>query len=235
MIRENVFKIRKCISLTCSNINREASSVIIIAVSKGRTIEEIKDALDAGITDIGENKVQEAIVKFNALGATQNARRVKWHMIGHLQTNKVKDAVRIFDLIQSVDSFRLAREIDKEAVKINKVQDILIEVKTSPETAKFGIKPEEAIDIIKEISRLKNINLKGLFTIAPLAGSLEQTRPYFRKLKELLNEINAIRDTQYAIRVLSMGMTLDFPIAIEEGANMIRLGRAIFENMDLHG
>lgn len=197
---------------------REAipAGVTIVAVSKGRSIEEIKEAVAAGITDIGENKVQEALLKYRELPT------IKWHMVGHLQANKVKDAVKIFDLIQSVDSLHLAQEIDKQALKINKIQDILIEIKTSPEETKFGLKPEEAIPAIKEIAKLKNINIKGLMTIAPIVDDPEKTRPYFRLLRDLRDEINKFQ-------IFSMGMTDDFKIAVEEGATMVRLGRAIFE------
>jgi len=147
-------------------------------------------------------------------------------LVGHLQTNKVKDAVRIFDLIQSVDSLRLAAEIDKQAAKINKIQDILIEIKTSPEATKFGLKPNAAIEVIKEIAQLKNINMKGLMTIAPLVDEPEKTRPYFRQLRELRDYLRAMN---YELGILSMGMTDDFEVAIEEGSNMVRIGRAIFE------
>lgn len=214
MIKENIAKLKTLVP----------SQVTIVAVSKGRSIEEIKEVIAAGIIDIGENKVQEAQEKYGAL----KNQRVKWHMVGHLQTNKVKDAVKIFDLIQSVDSPHLAQEIDKQALKINKVQDILMEIKTSAEATKFGLKPEEAIAAIKEIAKLKNIKIKGLMTIAPLTDNPEKARPYFRMLRELRDKIYELRVTNYELRVLSMGMTDDFKIAIEEGATMVRLGRAIF-------
>ena len=230
MIKENVFRIRQRILEVCSKINQDPGKITLIAVSKGRTIQQIKEAIEAGITDIGENKVQEAAAKYNELFTRYSLLSTpKWHMVGHLQTNKVKDAVKIFDLIHSVDSARLAQEIDRQAEKINKIQDVLIEIKTSPEATKFGLKPNEAIEAIKEISKFKNINIKGLMTIAPIVNEPEKARPYFRILRELRDRIN---DTPYAIRhtpYLSMGMTDDFKVAIEEGSNMVRLGRAIFE------
>ncbi len=223
MIKENVSRIRQQILKVCSKINQDPGKIAIIAVSKGRGAEEIKEAIAAGITDIGENKVQEALVKHKELSTIDyRLSTVKWHMVGHLQTNKVKDAVKIFDLIQSVHSVSLAEEIDKQAHKINKIQDILIEIKTSPEESKFGLKADEAIEVIEDIVKLKNINIKGLMTIAPFVDNPEKTRPYFRLLRELRDRVNELR-------VLSMGMTDDFQIAIEEGSNMIRLGRAIFE------
>ncbi len=244
MIRENVLKIKERISLVCSKINRDPNSITIVAVSKGRTKEEIREAIETSITDIGESKVQEAILKYNELrtilrqaqdtsskdtegirSESQELRAIKWHLVGHLQTNKAKDAVEIFDLIHSVDSLRLAQKINEEANKINKVQDILMQVNTSGEVSKFGLKPFETIEVIKEIRKLKNIDIKGLMTIAPLIDDPEKTRSYFKILRELRDKINELR-------TLSMGMTDDFEVAIEEGANMIRLGRAIFENAD---
>ena len=231
MIRENVSRIRQRILKVCSKINQDPGKITIIAISKGRTIEQMKEVVEAGITDIGENRVQEAVIKYKGLitSELENSRAIKWHMVGHLQTNKVKDAVRIFDLIQSVDSVRLAEEIDKQADKINKTQDILVEIKTSPEESKFGLKPDEAIKVIKDIVRLKNINIKGLMTIAPVVDDPEKARPYFRMLREFEDKINELRVTSYKLGVLSMGMTDDFEIAVEEGSNMVRLGRAIFE------
>jgi len=231
MIRENVSRIRQRILKVCSKIDQDPGKITIIAVSKGRTIEQMKEVVEAGITDIGENRAQEAVIKYKGLITSElgNSRAIKWHMVGHLQTNKVKDAVRIFDLIQSVDSVRLAEEIDKQADKINKIQDILVEIKTSPEESKFGLKPDEAIKVIKDIVRLKNINIKGLMTIAPAGDDPEKARPYFRMLREFEDKINELRVTSYKSGVLSMGMTDDFEIAVEEGSNMVRLGRAFFE------
>jgi hypothetical protein len=217
MIKDNIRKIKEQIP----------NAITIVAVTKGRTVDEIKETIEAGIRDIGENRVNEAVIKYEQL-RTMNY-QLRTHMVGHLQTNKVKDAVRSFDLIQSVDSLHLAVEIDKQAAKINKLQDILIEVKTSGEAAKFGLKPDEVIEVIKEIAKLKNINIKGLMTIAPIVDNPEKTRVYFKMLRELKESINTIHLTQYPIQILSMGMTDDFAVAIEEGSNMVRLGRAIFE------
>jgi hypothetical protein len=231
MIKDNILKVKERISLICAKIKRDPNAITIVAVSKGRTPQQIKEAVEAGITDIGENKVQEALVKYNELYAkryTLNA--IKWHMVGHLQTNKVKDAVRIFDLIQSVDSLRLAETIDKEAAKIHKKQDILMEIKTSPEESKFGLKLDEAIKVITEIAKFKNINIKGLMTIAPLADNPEETRPYFKMLRDLKDRINHMPYAICHMPYLSMGMTDDFSVAIEEGSDMLRLGRAIFES-----
>ena len=142
--------------------------------------------------------------------------------------------MKIFDLIHSVDSFRVAAEIDKQAAKISKVQDILIQVNTAQEASKSGLKPDEAFEVIRQISQLRNLKISGLMTIAPLADNLEITRPFFRQLRELRDKLNALHITPYTLHDLSMGMTNDFRMALEEGANMLRIGRAIFETTDEH-
>jgi hypothetical protein len=226
MIKENILRIKDRIISVSARCNKDPSQIAIVAISKGRSLEQIKEVIEAGVSDIGENRVQEALVKYRVLSTEY---RVRLHMVGHLQTNKVKEAVKIFDLIQSVDSLHLAATIDKEAARINKIQDVLIEVKTSTEATKFGLKPEEVTEVLEEMGELKNINIKGLMTIAPLVDKAEKTRPYFRMLKELRDRLtqDSVLCTSYS--VLSMGMTDDFEVAIEEGADMLRLGRAIFE------
>jgi PLP dependent protein len=229
MIKDNLSKVKLRISSVCSKLGVSGEYPTIVAVSKGRDIAEILEVIEAGLTDIGENKIQEALLKyrqFQALGPRFPS--VKWHMVGHLQTNKVKDAVKIFDLIHSVDSVRLASEIDKQAAKINKTQDILIEIKTSSEATKFGVKPDDTVGFVKEINKLNNINIRGLMTIAPPFDKLEETSPYFRTLRLLRDEMNLLHATRRMLNILSMGMTDDFEAAIAEGSNMVRLGRVIF-------
>ncbi|MCX5695542.1 MAG: YggS family pyridoxal phosphate-dependent enzyme [Candidatus Omnitrophica bacterium] len=216
MIRDNVLEVRRGIESACFKAKRDPDTVKLVAVSKNRSIEEIKEASLAGITAFGENRVQEALSKYEA------KLPIQWHMVGHLQTNKVKEAVKIFDLIQSVDSLRLAQEIDKQAAGINKIQEILLEVKTSAEKTKFGLPPDELPGFLKAARELKNISVQGLMTIAPLVDDPQEARPYFRILKELKNRV----DPEF---ILSMGMTGDFQVAIEEGADIVRVGRAIFE------
>jgi len=229
MIKENVLKIRERVSSACLRSNREPGQVVIVAVSKTRTVEQIEEAVASGITDIGENKVQEALLKYKNFSAVASgANRIKWHMVGHLQTNKAREAVGVFGLIHSVDSLRLAMAIDKEAARIKKVQDILVEVNTSGEAAKFGIRPDDAFGVVKEIARLKNIKIEGLMTIAPIVNKPEEARPYFRMLRELRDKIRQSAEAGCQLPVLSMGMTDDFEAAIEEGSNMVRIGRAIF-------
>lgn len=230
MINQNLLEIRKRILAACSRAKTDPGLVTLVAVSKGRTSEQIRQAIEAGITDIGENRVQEASLKYKQFSPVNRGPSViRWHMVGHLQTNKAKDAVAIFDLIQSVDSMRLASEIDRQAARINKIQDILLEVKTSPEAAKFGIKPEDAVEVLKKISALKNTSVKGLMTVAPITDKPEEARLYFRMLRELRDKIYELRVAGCELRILSMGMTDDFEVAIEEGSTMVRLGRAIFD------
>ncbi len=217
MISENVKYVTERIARSCEKARRRPEDVRLICVTKTASVVEIKEVLSSGIRLLGENRVRDAIAKRASIGD-----RAEWHMVGHLQANKAKDAVKIFSLIHSVDSIRLAKEIDKEAGKISKIQDILIQVNTSGEASKFGIEPGEAESLIKEAASYSNINIKGLMTIAPEVEDSETVRPYFRALKELKDKINA----SY---VLSMGMTNDFEVAIEEGSNMVRIGRAIFE------
>jgi len=216
MIKDNILEVRRRIEAACFRAKRDPATVKLVAVSKNRSIEEIKEASLAGINEFGENRVQEALSKYEA------KLPVRWHMVGHLQTNKVKEAVKIFDLIHSVDSERLVREINKEAQKLNKIQNILLEVKISPEATKFGLKPEEIPIAIEAIQNLKNIKMLGLMGIAPLAVDQEEARPYFKMLR-------GIRDSVDKRMILSMGMTNDFEAAIEEGSEVIRVGRAIFE------
>ena len=244
MIRDNILKVRQRIGAAAARAGGVEPTITVIAVTKNRGIEEIKEAIASGITDIGENRIQEAKVKFAqfcVLGPkicelSPELRALRWHFIGRLQTNKVKEAVRIFDLIQSVDSLRLAQEIDRQAALINKIQDILLEIKTSPEESKAGIKPEQAEQVIKDIAGLKNVNIMGLMTIAPAVDDPESARAYFRQLRELRDRVNAMftsyvpRPTSHgSLQVLSMGMSDDFEVAVEEGATMVRIGRAIFE------
>ena len=225
MIKENITRIRQRIQNASVRVNRsDAGDITLLVVTKGRTPAQIKEVIDAGVVDIGENKIQEALTKFHQLP------RIKWHMVGHLQTNKVKEAVKLFDLIHSVDTLRVAWEIDKQAALINKVQDILVQVNTSGEQSKFGLKPNETVEVIKEISQMKNIKVKGLMTIAPWVDDSVKLRPYFRTLRELRDKINQLSVINCPLPVLSMGMTDDFEVAIEEGATIVRLGRAIFED-----
>ena len=224
MIAENLASVRQRVARSCEKSGRSPDSVRLVCVVKEASPEDAQAVLGLGVKDLGENRVQELVSKYGVIGD-----KAAWHLVGHLQTNKAKEAVRISSLIHSVDSVKLAKEIDKEAKKIGKAQDILIQVNVSGEETKFGVTPDEAISLIKEISLYPNIIIRGLMTIAPEADDPQTVRPCFRALKELQNKLNEIRDTRYEIRELSMGMTGDFEVAIEEGSTMVRIGRAIFQ------
>lgn len=186
--------------------------------------EVVRQAIEAGVTDLGENYIQEAREKINSLSAYP----VNWHFIGHLQSNKAKYAVRMFDLIHSVDSLKLAKELDKYAEKIGKIQLILIQINVAKEDSKSGIYVENALKLLTDISRLENVAVKGLMTMPPFFNAPEKVRPYFAALRELRDRIKVEDIPHIAMDELSMGMTGDFEAAIAEGATMVRIGTAIF-------
>ena len=223
-VKDNLETINKKIKEAALKVNRDPQEIKLIAVTKTATLEQIKEAINEGVKIIGENKVQEAKGKRQVLTT-----EVKWHLIGHLQTNKVKYAVEIFDLIHSVDSIKLAKEIDKRSVQFKKTIDVLIEVNISGEETKYGYNPEKVESFLKEISEFSGIRIRGLMTIAPISKNKEEVRPYFRRLRELSERIRDKNIKNIKMDYLSMGMTDDFEIAIEEGANMVRIGRGIFE------
>ena len=212
-MRNNIEKIKQELS----------SNIKLIVATKTRSIDEIKQAIEAGIGIIGENYVQEAERKFEALKG-----KVKFHCIGHLQTNKIKKAVEIFDMIQTVDSVEIAKEIDKRCGDIRKIMPILVEINSGKEPNKEGVMPEDAINLIKYISRLRNVKIKGLMTMAPYFDNPEKDRLYFRLTKKLFNEIKSLNIPNVDMEILSMGMSDSYKIAIEEGTNMVRIGTKIF-------
>lgn len=224
MIPENSIIVRSRIKEAAERAGRRADDIILVCVTKTVGVPQIEEALAAGVADIGESRVQDAEIKFKAIGM-----RAKWHLIGHLQTNKVKDAVRIFDLIHSVDSLKLAEEISKRAGVFDKTQEILVEVKTSEEATKYGAATEKVLDLVEKAAALPHIKIMGLMTMAPIVSDAEEARPYFKRLREISEAIAAKKIDNVNMRYLSMGMTQDFEVAIEEGANMVRVGHAIFE------
>jgi len=226
MIAEAIEKVRARIAEACSRAGRSPNTITLMAVTKGRSIKEVQEAISCGVTEIGESRVQEAVKKYEFFESSESD--LHWHLVGHLQTNKVKEAVGIFDLIHSVDSLRLACEIERQAAKINKLQQILIEIKTSPEPTKQGIPAQELKPFLEGLAGFTHIKVRGLMTIAPLVSSAQQTRPYFRAVRLLADEINS-QGVYPRLEILSMGMSSDFEVAIEEGATLIRLGRVIFE------
>jgi len=222
-IKNNLEVINEKIKKAALKANRNPQEIKLVAVTKTATIEQIKEAISAGVKIIGENKVQEAKEKYQILSAD-----IEWHLVGHLQTNKVKYAIEIFDLIHSVDSIKLAKEIDRRSLQFGMITNVLVEVNVSGEETKYGIKSEEVEPFLKEISEFSRIKVRGLMTIAPIAEDKEEVRPYFRKLRELSKEIKSKNIKNVKMDYLSMGMTDDFEVAIEEGANMVRIGRGIF-------
>ena len=223
-IKNNLEIIKEKIKKAALKTDRSPEEIKLVAVTKTAAIEQIKEAINAGVKIIGENKVQEAKEKYQILTAD-----TEWHLIGHLQTNKVKYAIEIFDCIQTVDSIKLAKEIDKRSLQFGKTTNVLVEVNVSGEKSKYGIKPEEVEPFLKEISEFSGIRVRGLMTIAPIIEEdKEEVRPYFRKLRELSEEIKSKNINNLKMDYLSMGMTDDFEVAIEEGANMVRIGRGIF-------
>ena len=219
---------RSNIREVCQRLGRNADEITLIGITKYADAKMIQEAIEAGLKNIGENKVQDAMAK---LGRLKNIKVVVKHFVGHLQTNKVKKVVELFDVIQSVDSIHLAEEIRKEAKKHNKTMDVLIQVNTSGEQQKFGISKAETELLVEEISSLENIRVLGLMTIAPLTQDLEWIRKTFRSLRFLFDDLKKKYplSTQVHMKHLSMGMTDDYTIALEEGANMLRIGRAIFQ------
>jgi pyridoxal phosphate enzyme (YggS family) len=223
MLTKNISAILDKISHAALRAGRSPDDVKLIAVTKKVEGERIKEAADAGIRFFGENRVQEAQQKI--LNLKFDPARIEWHLIGHLQKNKVKHAVQLFDLVHTIDSIELATEVDRQAGKINKIQRVLVQAKLSGEETKQGISEERLFLLLKEMGVMKNIKLEGLMTMPPFFENPEKTRPYFRRLKDLSD---IARKSGYALTELSMGMSNDFAVAIEEGATMVRIGTAIF-------
>lgn len=222
-IKENLSDVEKIISDECIKAGRDRQEVTLIAVSKTKPVEMLQEAYDYGCRDFGENKVQELLDKYEAM-----PKDIKWHMIGHLQRNKVKYIVDKVYMIHSVDSIRLAEEISKEAVKKEVKVNILVEVNVAEEETKFGTTCEEAIQLVKDIAKLPNICIKGLMTIAPYVDDAEENRQYFKKLNKLAVDIEQQNIDNISMKTLSMGMTGDYPVAISEGATYVRVGTGIF-------
>ncbi len=208
----------------CEEIrNSVPQGVALVAATKGRTVEEILEAADSGIEIAGENYVQEAVRKYSEIGD-----RVKWHMIGHLQRNKVRDVLRMFECIQSVDSLRLAKEIDRQCERSERVMPVLLEINIAGEESKYGISPEEIPNMLQQIAVLPNLRVKGLMTMEPYLDDPEDSRPYFRRMKRLFDEVRSYDIANAEMEILSMGMSNSYQVAIEEGSNMVRVGTRLF-------
>ncbi|MBT9771650.1 YggS family pyridoxal phosphate-dependent enzyme [Coprococcus catus] len=223
MLTENVIEVEKNIQAACDRAGRSREEVRLIAVSKTKPVSDIEEVLTTGILDYGENKVQELSDKYDVL-----PKNIRWHMIGHLQRNKVKYLIGKTVLIHSVDSLRLAEQIEHEAAKADTIMNVLIEVNVAGEESKFGTTCNEAVELVRAVAALKHVKIKGLMTIAPFTDNPEDNRIYFKKLKQLSVDIKSKNIDNVDMDELSMGMTGDYEVAIEEGATMVRVGTGIF-------
>ncbi len=216
-IRENVVQV----------LRELPYGVKLVAAAKTRSPREIQEAVEAGVRIIGENYVQEAESAYRVIGD-----KAKWHFIGHLQKNKMKKAVRLFDMIETVDSLGIATEINKRCAQIGKIMPVLIEINSGRELQKSGVLPEKAIELVREIANLPQLKITGLMTMGPLMGNPEGLRPYFKETKKLFREIRELNLPNVIMKYLSMGMTDSYQVAIEEGANVVRIGTKIFGERD---
>lgn len=222
-VAENLKFVRGRINEALKKAGDLDRKVEIVAVTKTFDYTYIEKAIEAGIINIGENRLQEAVEKYSIIG-----NRATWHLVGHLQTNKVKKALPVFELIHSVDSGKLAEELNKRAAQIEKVQNILVQVNTSLENSKFGVEPEKAVDFALEILKYGSLNMKGFMTIGPFTDNESEIRKSFIMLRNIREKFDSQVDENKKVEFLSMGMTSDYEIAIEEGSNMIRIGSALF-------
>jgi len=227
-IKDNLDKINKQILDTAMSSGRNPENIRLIAVSKRKSVEAVMEAIKAGAKHFGENYIQEAIDKIDAIGKDTAC----WHFIGHLQSNKAKFAVKYFDYIHTVDTIKLAREIDKQAGKISKIQDILVQINIGEENTKSGIKIDDTLKLITQIHTYKNIAVKGLMCMPPYFLDPDQARIYFQQLVRIKDEILDKKYETVSMKHLSMGMSNDFKVAIEEGSTMIRVGTSIFGRRD---
>ena len=227
MIKTQLMQVRKQIEEAVEAASRKKEEVTLIAVSKTYPVSAIEEAIAEGCVDFGENHVQELVAKIEAIDQP-----VRWHLIGHLQTNKVKYIIGKTALIHSVDSVKLAEEIEKQSAKKDIVTHILLEVNVAEEASKYGFKVEEVMEVVEKISKMSHIQVDGLMTVAPYVENPESNRPIFRKLFELSVDIQKQKFDNISTSILSMGMSNDYKIAIEEGATMVRVGTAIFGNRD---
>jgi len=228
MIQDNLKKIQEVIFSVCKQIGRDPKEIVVVGASKYTDAEHVQEAVNAGLQHVGENRIQDAIEKFEDLDC--RGVKVTRHMIGHLQSNKAKQAVEYFDLIQTVDSLKLASELNKHCSQLNKNIDILIQVNTSREDQKSGISPGSVSDFIKQVVVFDRLNILGLMTMAPFVDDDNIIRSCFKELKQVFENVKKDYDGENRVimKYLSMGMSGDYEIALEEGANMVRIGRAIF-------
>lgn len=227
MVISNLKEVEQNILKACEKSGRSREEITLIAVSKTKPVSLLEEAYHAGIRDFGENKVQELCEKYEVM-----EKDICWHMIGHLQTNKVKYLIGKTTLIHSVDSYKLACEIEKQAAKQNCIMNILIEVNIAEEETKFGLSEEDVIELVRNVAKLPHVYIKGLMTVAPYVVDSEENRQFFRKIKQLSVDIANQNIDNVSMNILSMGMTGDYMVAIEEGATMVRVGTGIFGERD---
>ena len=227
MLRERLARIRTRIEEACRRSGRAPSAVTLIGVTKTVPVERIQEALALGLTDIGENRVQEAVAKHSSLVTSHSP--LRWHLIGHLQRNKAKEVVRLFDAIHSVDSLPLIETLERQAAEQRRALEVFIQVNVSGEATKSGCRPDDARALAEAVLGSPHLALKGLMTMAPFSDHPEDARPHFRRLRELLDEVSSsLHPSITSSLLLSMGMSQDFEVAIEEGADLVRIGSALF-------
>ncbi len=226
-VAQRIAEVREKVERACGQAGREMGDVTVVAATKGRSVLEVVEAVEAGISHVGENYVQELLDKKGEMDEAGYS-DICWHAIGHLQRNKVRYVVPLCSRIHSVDSVRLAREIDKRAARIDKMQAVLLEINISGEESKFGIAPEQAAQLAEQIMELEHLQLRGLMTMPPYTDNPEESRPLFKVLRDLAEQLISLGLPREAMSELSMGMSGDYQVAIEEGATTIRLGTALF-------
>ncbi len=229
MLKDDLKNVEQRVEEACRRAGRSRDEVTLIAVSKTKPIELLREAYAEGVRDFGENKVQELVTKMEQMPG-----EIRWHMIGHLQRNKVRQIIDQVSLIHSVDTYRLAEEINIQAKKRGRIIPILVEVNIAGEESKFGTSAEDAMLLVEEIAKLENVRIKGLMTVAPFVADAEENRPYFRKIRQLSVDIANKNIDNVSMQILSMGMTGDYEVAIEEGATMVRVGTGIFGERIYH-
>lgn len=227
MVSDNLARIRERVEKAAAIARTQPESIRLIAVSKTKPVELIEEAISAGLTDFGENRVQETVEKYDVIGD-----RVRWHLIGHLQTNKAKHAARVCHMVQSVDNFALGQALDRHLRALDHVLPILIQVKTSEEDTKSGVEPDRVSELVEQLASLSSLSIQGLMTIPAYTPDPEDARPSFQLLRALQDRVTNLHIPGVDLRYLSMGMTHDFEIAIQEGANMVRVGTALFGARD---
>ncbi len=227
-IVKNFLRVKEQIASATYRCNRTPDSVELVAVTKGVSTADIQTALESGADIIGENRVQEARQKYDKINSSGITQFFEWHLIGHLQRNKVKSALPLFSLIHSVDSLRLLKEISKRSEEIGKCTDILLQVNTTGETSKFGLVPEDTLNFIETSLTYPNVRILGFMTMGKLSDTPDENRPAFELLRNLAERVKTQNYSGVSIKYLSMGMSNDYEVAIEEGANLVRIGRAIF-------